>query len=73
VVSAEVESQRDMSGIIARLNVDMRRLLMCLIHPRSNRAHSFKKGLKHSCIHFDMCYSIPTKLLIHTRIQRHSS
>jgi hypothetical protein len=33
-----------MCGIIAKINVEMRRLLMRLIHPRSNPAHSFTTG-----------------------------
>jgi hypothetical protein len=44
VECAEVESQRDMCGIIAKINVEMRRLLMRLIHPRSIPAHSFTTG-----------------------------
>jgi hypothetical protein len=33
-----------MSGIIAKINVEIQRLLMRLIHPRSNPAHSFTAG-----------------------------
>jgi hypothetical protein len=46
----EVASQRDMGSIIAKINVEMQRLLMCSIHPRSDPARPFTTGGAHASI-----------------------